>query len=76
LAVTIPWSSDPAENRRNIQAAMDAGETEINGEMDENGNPKPYEVDRLPVPPLPRASTAHHSEHHSEDKGTETANSL
>jgi hypothetical protein len=49
MAITIQWSNDPEENRRNIQAAIDAGETEINGERDKNGRPKPYRLNPLPV---------------------------
>ena len=69
MAVTIPWSEDPEENRRNIQAAMDEGETEINGERDADGNPKKYRLDRLPVPR--RASLAEcHLGVRNEDRGT------
>lgn len=50
MAITIPWSDDPELNRRRIEQAMAIGEREINGELDENGKPKPYPVDRVPVP--------------------------
>jgi hypothetical protein len=50
VAVTIPWSDDPEQNRKNIEAAMASGETEIDGECDEDKKPKRYRVDRLPVP--------------------------
>jgi hypothetical protein len=50
VAVTIPWTDDPVENRKNIEAAMAAGETEINAELDDNGEPRKYRVDRIPVP--------------------------
>ncbi|HTX38513.1 MAG TPA: hypothetical protein VME43_25975 [Bryobacteraceae bacterium] len=46
-SITIPWSADPEENRRNIQAALDAGYTEINGEKDEDGRPKRYLLEAL-----------------------------
>ena len=49
-AVTIPWSDDPVKNREAIEAAMAAGETEINGEKDESGKARPYRVDRVPIP--------------------------
>jgi predicted nucleotidyltransferase len=52
VAITIPWSDDPELNRKRIEEAMAAGETEINGELDENGKPMPYRVDRIPVPVL------------------------
>ena len=47
--VVIPWSPDPETNRRNIQDALDGGATVINGEMDEEGNPKVYEITTLPT---------------------------
>jgi hypothetical protein len=55
VAVTIPWSEDPEENFKNIQAAYDAGETEINGERDETGKPKRYRLDSMPIPRVPVA---------------------
>jgi hypothetical protein len=52
-SITIPWSPDPEENQRNIQAAINAGYTEINGERDENGKPRLYDINGLPVPEGP-----------------------
>lgn len=48
VAVTIPWTDDPIKNRERIEAAFAAGETEINAELDEEGKPKRYRVDRFP----------------------------
>lgn len=48
MAVTIPWTDDPELNRKRIEEAFAAGETEINGELGEDGEPKRYRVDRFP----------------------------
>jgi hypothetical protein len=47
--VVIPWSADPETNRRNIQEAIDNGATVINGERDENGDPRVYPIAPMSV---------------------------
>lgn len=58
MAITIPWTDNPVANRKAIEAAMEAGEREINGELEENGKVKKYRVDRIPAPPsIPKESS-------------------
>ena len=45
----IPWSPDPEENRRNIEAALADGVTVLLGERDDNGEPKRYPINFLEV---------------------------
>lgn len=48
-SVLIPWSSDPEVNRKNIEDAINSGDTEINGEY-LDGKPRPYPINFRPVP--------------------------